>query len=272
VIPSIHNFSANNLSKEYMSQTDSPKLSDNTDGYQTFRLVAHMQTPVILQGDLTLESLLAACVFQSTGLMREEALAQVPIGKIPTDFGDVWQASAVMLAGRVKQVEHTFVRGRHFTEVGPDFYAGNPRARKDAYAIAQDNGDYKRLLNTYAALEVSSLVWYAHGDMKACRQLLATQTWLGKRRGSGFGQVAQVSVEPWGGNPLVDDTGLPRRPIPLRKLPFIEGLAARDRQRVLSCVDQHPSWAHPAELCAVPVSRIEPAPKAAVVDGEMFYF
>jgi CRISPR type IV-associated protein Csf3 len=243
--------------------------------FQTFRAVIHMQTPAIILGDLTLESLLAACVHQTTGKIRDEALEAVPLAFRKTPEGLIWQASAVMFDGRVKQSEHTVVRGRHFTEMGNNFYDPNPRSRIDGWAVAQQNGDYKRLMNPYATYEVSRLVWYATGDLLACRELLSTQAWIGKRRGSGFGQVSQVEVVPWVGNPVVDELGFVRRPIALRKLSFLEGAAPRERQRVISCVDNHPSWAHAPELCAVPQSRMEPRKSLPVTldgDSEMFFF
>lgn len=241
--------------------------------FQGFRIVAHMKTPAIIQGDLTLESLLAACVYEQTGLMREDALAEVPLAKLETPEGAIWQASAVMFSGRVKLSEHIVVRGRHFSETGDEFYAANARARKDPWAVSQNSGDYKRLMNAYPVHEVERLVWYATGDMLACQTLLSTLKWVGKRHASGFGEIAQIDATPWSGNPLLDDNGMVRRPIAIRKLPHLEGAVPSEQQRVINCVDNHPSWAHPAELCAAPVSRLEPrAPAPRRNDPEMFFF
>ncbi len=229
-----------------------------TSEFQTFRLVAHLKTPAIIQGDLTLESLLAAAVHQESGKLRQEALDQVPIETIATPHGVIWMASAVMFDGRFKLSTHTVVRGRHFSEMGPDFYDPNPRARIDGWAIEQDKGPYKRLMNNYPIIEASRLVWYAKGNMRQCKRLFETQGWIGKRRGSGMGEVAEITVQPWSGNPVVDTNGMVRRPVSIPKLAYLPAALTQDRQRRISTVDSHPAWLHEPELCAVPPSRMEP--------------
>lgn len=249
-----------------------PKFEE-LEGFQTFRIVAHLKTPIILRGTLPLESLLAAAVFEESGLMGEEALAHVPIGKLETPEGAVWLASDVMFSGRFRAGQHMVVRGRHFTECGPDFYAPNPRSRIDGYAVNQGANDFKRLLVTYPEYNVSKLVWYAYGDMKQCLELLSQHQWIGKRRGSGFGEVAQVDAKAWDGNPILKSDGMPLRTIAVKKLPFINGVAAQGDLKVVSRVDGHPSWAHEPELCAVPLAmREEELAEASVPSGsEIFY-
>ena len=224
----------------------------------TFRVVAHMKGAAIIQGSLTLESLLAACANEQTGKIRDDALADVPIGYTDTPEGRVWQATSAMVDGKYKTTEHTVVRGRHFTEVGPEFYDPNPRARKDGWACEDTKGPYMRLLKNYPLIEASRLVWYARGDAARCLELLETQSWLGKRRGSGMGEVAGYTVEAWSGNPVVDTHGMVRRPVALRKLPHVPGALDAKFQRKIHTVDNHPSWAHDAELCAVPPNVVEP--------------
>lgn len=245
---------------------------DNNLTSQTFRVVAHMKTPALIHGDLPLESLLAACVYNESGAMREDALKQVPIDFMDTPEGKIWLASAAMFDGHLKQTEHIVVRGRHFSEMGPAFYEPNPRARKDGWAVDQGTGPYKRLMTPYTVYEVSRLVWYATGNIKRCKDLLKTQGWIGKRRGSGFGEVSEYEVLPWTGNPVVDTRGMVRRPVALRKLGYLEGALPRGRQRVINTVDSHPAWLHDQELCAVPPVRVEPREQPIAEDGgEMFF-
>jgi CRISPR type IV-associated protein Csf3 len=245
----------------------------SSNGPETFKVVIHMKTPAIIQGDLTLESLLAACVHDESGKMRDEALEDVPIASYAADEDRIWMASSVMFGGRVKIDDHIVVRGRHFSETGPDFYEAIPGARKDAWAIpgSQTNGQYIRLMNQYPVVEVSELIWLAKGDMARCKELLSTQGWIGKRRGSGFGEVSQITVSSWEGDVLVDKQGKVRRPVAIRKLHHIPGALGKDQQRVISAVDKHPMWLHEPELCAVPPSRlfIRETPKSEV--GEMFF-
>lgn len=240
----------------------------STTNHSTLRVIAHMKSPAILQGHLTLESLLAACVFQETGKMRGEALDLVPIERVETPAGRLWLASAAMVDGRMKVTEHTVVRGRHFSEMGPRYYDPNPRARIDQYACEQDKGDFKRLMNAYPLIEASRLVWYAKGDPAEILRLLHTQPWIGKRRGSGWGEVADYQCLAWEGNPLVDSNGMVRRPLSLEKLKHVPGALPSDRQRVIFTTDEHPSWAAKHCLCAVPPSIKEPR---ALPTPEMFF-
>lgn len=242
----------------------------SSDRHQTVRVVAHMKSPAIIQGNLTLESLLAACVHTETGKIRDEALAGVPIESIETPAGRIWMASSAMIDGRHKVTQHTIVRGRHFTEVGPEFYDPNPRARIDQYACEQDKGDFKRLMNVYPLVEASRLVWYAKGDANEILRLLKTQPWIGKRRASGWGEVDGYECQPWSGNgnPVVDTHGMVRRPVSLAKLAHIQGALPAERQRVIFTTDEHPSWAAKPCLCAVPPSIKEPREIPA---PEMFF-
>jgi hypothetical protein len=231
-----------------------------------------MCMPAIIQGELPLESLLASCIHDRDGLMRDEALACIPIDFIDTPDGKIWQASSVMFDGKVKSSTHTVVRGRHFTEIGNDFYDGNPRARIDQWAVEQSKGDFIRLMNPYAQVEVDRMVWYAKGDMSACEKLVKDHVqWIGKRRGSGMGEVSAVSVTPWHGDPLLDSNGMVRRPIAIRRLRHLPGSLDASKQRVLHAVDQHPFWLHEPELCAMPISRKEIRELPATTGGEMFF-
>lgn len=240
-------------------------------GHQAFCVTAHMKTPAIIRGDLPLESLLAFCVHEATGKIRDEALAEVPLGRLQTPEGPVWMCSSAHFDAFARTDEHTVVRGRHFTEIGPEFYDPNPRARIDGYAIAQENGPFKRLMNPYPVITTSMVVWYAYGDMQGCQELLSSQKWLGKRRGSGFGEIAQLVVEPWAGDPLVDVNGMVRRPVAVEKLPHLAGALPAARQKVIAAAESHPAWLGEESLCAVPPSRIALRNAPLEVDGEMFF-
>lgn len=245
--------------------------SSKQAGHQTFRVTAHMKTPAIIRGDLPLESLLAYCVHEETGKIRDEALAQVPLERLQTPAGEIWMCSSAHFDSFARTDEHIVGRGRHFTEIGPDFYDPNPRARIDGYAIAQENGPFKRLMNPYPVTTTSVLVWYACGDMLACQDLLSSLKWVGKRRGSGFGEIAQLVVEPWDGNPLVDGNGMVRRPVAVAKLPHLAGALPASRQKVIAAAEGHPAWLGEEELCAVPPSRVALRAAPVEVDGEMFF-
>lgn len=223
----------------------------------TFRLVAHIKSPAIIHGELTLESLLAACVHDESGEIRDEALAKVPIDQLSTPDGPIWLASSVMFSGVAKTQKESVIRGRHFSEMGPDFYEPNPRSRIDGWAVDQQRGDNMRIVNTYTSVQVQSLVWYAQGDMEEACRLLSTQICIGKRRGSGFGEVAQVTASRMTCNPLVDNEGKVRRPVALRKLQHLQRAAPIEQQRVINAAENHPAWLQERELCAMPPTQME---------------
>lgn len=223
-----------------------------------FVLVAKLASPAIIQGSFTLEGLLAAAVFERTGKMRDDALARVPLtSKQPNDEAGarLWLASAVHYLGHVAIAEETILRRRRRDETGPDFYLGNPRARKTCpFAIEQSRDDYKALLNSYSSTYCEALVWFGHGDAQQCADLIESLAFIGKRRGQGFGQISEVSVRQFAADPVIRPDGMVRRPIPASWLAMLEGAAPIERQRQAFVSAHHPVWAHPAELCAVPGS------------------
>lgn len=231
-----------------------------------FRLEVKLATPVILQGYLTLESLLAAAVYQETGEMQDAALSKVPIESSPTPAGQLWHASSFFYGSPPRFTPHTIIRRRRRDEIGAAFYDPNPRMRKDPYGITQGAGDYKALLNEYRSTIVESLVWYATGDAQKCIDLALALGAIGKRRGEGFGEIAGVSVQATQANPLVADNGTVMRPIPESMLAFLPG--ATSLQRFENVVDRHPGWLHNPVKCAVPPNRIDDHHGAHTIVGE----
>lgn len=222
-----------------------------------FRMDVKLKTPAIIQGHLTLESLLAAAVYERTGLMRDEALAKVPLTSINHGDDKIWMASSVFLEGGVRRDRTTIIRRRTRDEMGPDFYEPNMRARKvDPFFVDQSKGDFKALLNTYPTYAADQLVWYFEGVSSQCAELIASLAFIGKRRGQGFGEIGDVLVRAVDENPIVDANGIVRRPIPVHLLPLIQGSAPKDRQKVLFTVAQHPFYGHKPVLCAVPPSNV----------------
>lgn len=225
-------------------------------GFSLFRLEAELKSAAIIQGALTLESLLAAAVNEATGRIRDEALSEVPIDTIDAAGSRLWMASGVFFGGSVRRASATIVRKRRFTEIGPDFYEPNARARKlDPYRIDQSEGDYKALMNAYPTVKADRLVWFARGDAQACAQLLRSLMWIGKRRGQGFGEIGPVEVHEVDESPLVDAHGMVRRPVPVDQLDHVPGAAPLQAQRLARVPFEHPTWAHPPVLCAVPHSQ-----------------
>lgn len=241
--------------------------------YSNFRIEAALKTPAILRGYITLESLLAAAVNERTGLMRDEALAQVPITSALTPEGVLWSASAFFFGSIPKVISHTVVRRRRRDEIGPDFFDGNPRSKKNPFFVEQSRDDFCALLNIYRAFQVESLVWYAHGDAGECARLLSSLISIGKRRGEGFGQLGNVSVTAVSHGPLTFEDGTVTRPIPLKMMPYLETNVATT-QRIETTSSVHPVWLNNACECAVPGGRIAanlPCDQVENESGELFF-
>ena len=216
-----------------------------------------LKTPAIIQGHLTLESLLAAAVYERTGLMREGALEKVPVSFIQHGEDKVWLASSAFLEGCVRRDRTTIIRRRTRNEMGPGFYEPNLRARKvDPFFVDQSQGDFKALLNTYPTYEAERLVWYFVGEAEQCADMVGSLMFIGKRRGQGFGEIGDVQIREVDENPIVDAMGMVRRPIPVHLLDLIEGAAPLNTQTVLFTVAQHPAYGHQPVQCAVPPSNV----------------
>lgn len=211
-----------------------------------------MKTEAIIRGALTLESLLAAAVFEQTGKMREDALDLVPIERT-TDHG-FWLASSVFYGGKVTHDNTSIIRRRRRDETGPDFYDANTNVRKnsDPYAVEQGRDDLKALMHEYPTVHAEKLVWFARGAAEQCRRMLESLTFIGKRRGQGFGEISSVAVTTVDEHPLLDACGMVRRPIPVTQLSLISGAAAQDKQRLAYAATAHPFWGSDAALCAIP--------------------
>lgn len=234
-----------------------------------------MKTDAIIQGALTLESLLAAAVFEQTGKMREDALNLVPIERT-TDHG-FWLASSVFYGGKVTRDTTSIIRRRRRDETGPDFYAANTTVRKksDPYAIEQSREDFKALMHEYPTVHAEKLAWFAQGDAEQCRLMLESLTFIGKRRGQGFGEISSVAVTTVDEHPLLDACGMVRRPIPVTQLHCISGAAAQDKQRLAYVATAHPFWLADATLCAIPpetdLRQITTKIQAAATDDDGFF-
>lgn len=224
-----------------------------TNNFTSFRLEIGLKSPAIIQGPLTLESLLAASIYESTGLMREDALSCVPIESVNINNKIIWQASAVIFNGYVRNGRTTIIRRIRQTEIGPEFFEPNARARKtDPWALNQASGDYKALMNTYPTIQADSLVWYAIGEAEVCAQMVRDLMFIGKRRNQGFGEIEYVEVSKTTENPILDCSGMVRRPLNVNLLPYLKDAQPQEKQLLAYVPDKHPTWANSPILCAVP--------------------
>jgi hypothetical protein len=70
-------------------------------------------------------------------------------------------------------------------------------------------------MNNYTSFDAPEITWYAEGDGEAVERLLSGVTFIGKRRGSGFGEVSGWSVEAGDFDGVVGPLGDPLRPVPI---------------------------------------------------------
>lgn len=240
--------------------------------FTTFRLEVTLKSSAIIQGPLTLESLCAASVFESTGLMREEALALVPIASEMVNGFRVWQASSVCFEGHIRRGIEVIPRRLRRSEIGPEFFDGNSRVRKgDPWGVEQGKGNYKALLNSYPTIQAERLVWVASGDAHACAEMIRDLMFIGKRRGQGFGQISSVSLMPSLEHPVIDINGFVRRPIPVEMLSYLTAAKPESEQKIAFVPVSHPTWASPAIRCAV-ANEMQAHAKNGLVESEVEEF
>ena len=177
-----------------------------------FRITAALRTPVIITSYGTLDGLLAAILFDNLGDV-DAAHAQVPL--VSTD--GLFHASAARLINASREVPVGFIAGlrtdhdlplgvvaRNKAGDGPHTKPGPKRRR-----------EFGNVSNNYFAWAATAIEWTAEGDGDAVFDLLQEVTSIGKRRGSGWGDVMGWHIELANDNGVVDDMGSVLRPVPV---------------------------------------------------------
>ena len=77
--------------------------------------------------------------------------------------------------------------------------------------------DFGQVLNSYSAFDTPDVVWYAEGDPEKTERLLSDVHFIGKRRGSGFGEVKGWQIEPSEFNGVTGPFDEPMRPVPVEQ-------------------------------------------------------
>jgi len=245
---------------------------------------ARLASPLIVQpGSLCLESVLSAAVYEQTGKFGDDAMPHVPL--VFSDHAGVriYHASSILFAKPVFYSKETIIRRRRREEIGPDYYSGKKvRASKkpsktNPWSCEQGNGDYKALMNDYRVVNARSVGWFAESeDPEKVADMIMSLSWIGKRRGQGFGQIDAVLVrETKESSALFDVSGMPRRAIPVDAYLELSGGNGLDGVPVAMSRNYAPSaWSREPLLCAVPSEcEIEVEDMLAVIDedGEVFY-
>jgi len=83
-------------------------------------------------------------------------------------------------------------------------------------------------MSSYRTITTPNVRWICTGDLDQIEGLLGDLPFIGKKRAQGFGQVAGWSVEETELDPLLDESGAPRRPIPDHLFKGDKGLPKQD--------------------------------------------
>lgn len=105
--------------------------------------------------------------------------------------------------------------------------------RRGRGRISTSSGPYKAHRTPLVYIVTPELTWYAMGEREAVASLLSGIVAIGKKRGSGYGQVVDWVVEDWPEDlSCRDGRGRPMRSVPCQDGPYLAGV-------------RPPSW-HPA--------------------------
>jgi hypothetical protein len=174
---------------------------------KAFCIRAYLDTQIIQQGYLTLDSLLMAeleCGDVSHLLARDAQLPQLY---------DASAAMPVLVAGKSVAAFSASMRPLIYPEwaelIRPNTRDGDVRIGS---ARRSEAGN---VVNAYTALAATAVEWTAVGHAQAVLEVVRSIRFIGKRRSSGFGQVTRWEVSDGGPGGLVGHFAEPLRPIPV---------------------------------------------------------
>jgi hypothetical protein len=174
-------------------------------------VTAHLGAPIILgSGYLTLDALLASLIFETTGDI------DVAHNTVPVACSDgLFHASAALLEPFGSNSVSFVANMRATHALDPDLILKNNRGGVHRRLGLTRRRDFGAVMNSYTAYDAPEITWYVEGDGDAISNLLADVIFIGKRRGSGFGEVSRWSVDTGDLDGIVGPFGEPLRPVPL---------------------------------------------------------
>ena len=204
---------------------------------------AQLEVPIILGGGyLTFDAPLASLIFEKTGDV-DLAHSTIPLACT----AGLFHASAALLEpfGRNGVSFVANLRADHALD--PDLLLKNNRGAIHKKLGRTRRREFGAVMNRYISFNASKITWYAEGDGEAVEQLLSDVGFIGKRRGSGFGQVTGWSVEPGDLDGILGPFADPLRPIPLE-------MFSGDRDALKVDAAWRPAYWHPENraICYAP--------------------
>lgn len=181
-----------------------------------FTLRAHLQSPVILRGAITLDALLMAVLGRGDVrhlLHCDDGLYHASAAH--TERSGLQQRAAFVASMRPEHSPHwldVIAPNNH----APELPTVQGRLNEVKIGVARQR-TAGNILNGYTAHYTALLEWYAVGDGPAVFELLRQVPFVGKRRTSGYGEVTRWEVEEGELDGLVGYDNAPLRPIPVER-------------------------------------------------------
>jgi hypothetical protein len=206
-------------------------------------ITARLKVPVILGGGyLTLDALLASLIFEGCGDI------EVAHNTIPLACSDgLFHASAALLEPYGSKSVSFVANMRATHSLDPDLLMKNNQGGVHRKLGLTRRQQFGAVMNSYTAFDAPEITWYGEGDGAAIERFVSDVNFIGKRRGSGFGEISSWSVEPDDLDGVVGPFGEPLRPVPVE---MFEG--EKDALRVDAA--WRPAYWHPENraVCYAP--------------------
>lgn len=211
---------------------------------ETFQVTAELSSPLVIGGGyFTLDALLGGILFEQLADV-EKAHDAIPIR---SDDG-LFHASAAQIEPH-SQNSITFVANmRADHAIHPDLLQRNRNTGRIHRRLGRTRRqDFGAVLNKYTAFNTADVIWYAEGDPVETERLLSEVQFIGKRRGSGFGEVKNWRIDTADFNGLTGPFDEPLRPVPIDRF-------KGDKESLKVDAAWRPAYWHPDNraLCFAP--------------------
>lgn len=212
-------------------------------GMEKLKISFRLQSPLITNGGyMTLDGLLAALIFEQSGDL-EKAHANIPL----KNTNGLWHGSAAFFE-KIDTEKKGFVANLHAGhDLDLDLVLKNKNGNVHKAIGLTRRRDYGAVLNSYRMYTATEITWYATGHREQIQSLLSEVEFIGKRRASGFGQVANLVIEDSDNDGVVGLFGEPLRPVPLE-------MFSGDKSSLRADAAWRPAYWHPMNrtVCYVP--------------------
>lgn len=210
---------------------------------EKLKITLSLLSPLVTNGGfMTLDALLAALIFDQCGDL-EKAHADIPL----KNSNGLWYGSAAIFE-KIDTEKKGFVANLHARhDLDLDLVAKNKVGNVHKSIGLTRRRDYGAVFNSYRMYTAREITWYATGDKEQIQVLLSELEFIGKRRASGFGQVANLVIEDADIDGVTGFFGEPLRPVPTE-------MFSGDKSALRADTAWRPAYWHPLNraVCFVP--------------------